>query len=280
MSQRLTIFSCPKPFHGHIEIIQRNAVQSWAHLACKPQVILMGDEEGVNKAALEFGVEHIPSIKRNEHGTPLLSSIFEEACKGARGDFQCYVNGDIILTNKITGVLGQLSRSFKEFLGVVRRWEISIADPLDFTSDWEKQVGDMGTQKGRLQDHTAIDCFIFPKGMVKEFPDFALGRPMWDNWFIYDTQRRGIPVIDLTPVLPIFHQDHDYAHLKDNTWEGPEGDENRALAGGYSRLYTIADSDYLLTPDGLRKNTRRHVSKVIRNLKTVYHRYIQHDGRW
>lgn len=280
MDKLLTIFSCPKPFHGHIEIIQRNALQSWAHLACKPQVILMGDEEGVDKAAGEFGVEHIPSIKRNEHGTPLLSSIFEEAYKGARGSVQCYVNGDIILNNKIAGVLEQLSRLQKEFLGVARRLNIDVKKPLDFASDWERQVEGVCRENGWLDDVSGIDCFIFPRNMVQTFPDFALGRPMWDNWFIYDTQRRGIPVIDLTPVLPIFHQNHDYAHLKENSWEGPEADENRRLAGGYSHLHTIANSDYLLTHNGLKKNTRRHVSKVMRNLRIFYHRYIRHDAQW
>ncbi|MDO8674959.1 MAG: hypothetical protein Q7K71_02420 [Candidatus Omnitrophota bacterium] len=280
MSQRLTIFSCPKPFKGHIEIIQRNAVQSWARLSLKPQVILIGDEKGVEEVAREFGIEYIGSIKRNAYGTPLLSSIFETAGQRSRGEFQCYVNADIILTNKIADALEQCPRFFKEFLGVVRRLEINIEKPLDFASDWERQVEGIYRENGKLQDHTAIDCFIFPKGMVDHFPDLALGRPMWDNWFIYDTQRKKIPVIDLTPVLPIYHQNHDYAHLKDNTWEGPEGDENRRLAGGYSYLYTIADSDYLLTHNGLKKNTRRHVSKFIRHLKTAYHRYIQHDAGW
>lgn len=280
MKPSLTIFSCLKPFHGHIELIQRNAVQSWAHLSCKPQVILIGDEQGVKEVAREFGVEHIGPIQRNGHGTPLLSSIFEAARQKARGNFQCYVNGDIILNNKIANVLERLSRLQKEFLGVARRINVDIKKPLDFGSDWEGQVDGICKENGKLELCHAIDCFVFPKGMVKDFPDFALGRPMWDNWFIYDTQRRGIPVIDLTPVLPVFHQDHDYAHLKGNTWEGPEGDENRTLAGGYSHLYTIADSDYLLTRHGLRKNMRRHVSRAIRDLKTVYHRYILHDAKW
>ena len=282
MKPLLTIFCCPKPFNGHIGTIQRNAIQSWTHLALRPQVILMGDEKGVGETAREFGVEHIGPLKSNAYGTPLLSSIFEAAGQGSRGSFQCYVNGDIILTDQIADVLERLPRLHKEFLGVVRRLEVDIIKLLDFSSgsDWLKQVEDVYRINGKLQDHTAIDCFIFPKGMVDNFPDFALGRPMWDNWFIYDTQRRGVPVIDLTSVLPIYHQNHDYAHLKGNTWEGPEGDENRRLAGGYSHLYTIADSDYFLTPHGLKKNPRRHVSKAVRDLKTFYHRRIRYDGKW
>jgi len=31
-NQVISIFAMPKPFHGHIEIIQRNAIQSWTRL--------------------------------------------------------------------------------------------------------------------------------------------------------------------------------------------------------------------------------------------------------
>ncbi len=278
----LTIFSCPKPFDGHINIIQRNAIQSWVRHPLKPQVILMGDEKGVGEVARELGAEHVGGIQRNTYGTPLLSAIFETAGQQAKGQFQCYVNGDIILTHHLAAVLQRLSRSFDKFLGVVRRRELDIPTLLDFSSGlgWENDVERMYKEHGKLQDHTAIDCFIFPKGMVDHFPPLALGRPMWDNWFIYDTQRKRIPVVDLTPVLPIYHQNHDYAHLLGNTWEGPEGDENRTIAGGYSHLYTIKDSDFILTPSGLKKNYRKYSSAALRHLKTFYHRTIRHDKRW
>jgi hypothetical protein len=276
---KLTIFSCPKPFNGHIETIQRNAVQSWTHLSPKPQVILMGNEKGVGEAAREYGAHHIELVKRNAHGTPLLSSIFEEAYKNAQGDVQVYVNGDIILTSKMVKAVEQLTELKKEFLGVTRRMSIDITKPLDFASDWQKDVEKIVQQNWKLEHYSAIDCFIFPKGMVETFPSFALGRPMWDNWFIYNTQKRGIPVIDLTAVSYVIHQNHDYAHLKGGSWEGPEAEENRTLAGGYTHAHTIADSDYLLTPNGLKKNVRRYYSKFVRNLKTIYHR-IQHDAHW
>jgi hypothetical protein len=275
---KLTIFSCPKPFSGHIDIIQRNAIQSWMQLSPTPQVILMGEEKGIKDVAKQYGALHVESIKRNTHGTPLMSSIFEEAYKNAQGDIQIYVNGDIILTSRIVQAIEQLTQLKKEFLGVTRRWGVNITEPLHFSSDWEKEV-DEKVRSGRLEHDAAIDCFIFPTGMVETFPDFALGRPMWDNWFIYNTQKRGIPVVDLTEVGYVIHQNHDYAHLKGGSWEGPEAEENRALAGGYPHAYTIADSDVLLTPSGLKRNMRRYGSQLVRNLKTIYHR-IKRDAHW
>jgi hypothetical protein len=42
----LTIFSTPKPFHGHSGIIQRNALKSWTLLHPDVEVILFGIEDG------------------------------------------------------------------------------------------------------------------------------------------------------------------------------------------------------------------------------------------
>ena len=39
----LAILAMPKPFHGHIGMIQRNAIQSWTHLSPRPEIFLCGD---------------------------------------------------------------------------------------------------------------------------------------------------------------------------------------------------------------------------------------------
>ena len=62
----LTIFTIPKAFNGHIDIIQRNAIKSWTLLEPKCQVILAGDDEGTDLAARDLGVEHIAKLTRNE----------------------------------------------------------------------------------------------------------------------------------------------------------------------------------------------------------------------
>ena len=80
----MTIFSIPKPFKGHINTIQRNAIQSWLQLYPKCEVILFGDDEGVAETAVEFGILHIPEIEKTELGTPLLSSAFDSAQKIAK----------------------------------------------------------------------------------------------------------------------------------------------------------------------------------------------------
>ena len=52
----LTIFSTPKPFLGHIEVIQRNAIESWKRLEANVEIILIGDDPGTAEVCRELGL--------------------------------------------------------------------------------------------------------------------------------------------------------------------------------------------------------------------------------
>jgi hypothetical protein len=71
----LTIFSIPKAFKGHIDIIQHNAIESWTKLKSRPEVILLGNDEGTADVAREFGLRHLWNVATSDHGTPLLSDL-------------------------------------------------------------------------------------------------------------------------------------------------------------------------------------------------------------
>jgi hypothetical protein len=71
---------------------------------------------------------------------------------------------------------------------------------------------------------------------------------------IYNVLRMGIPVVDLCEFVPVLHQNHDYRHVpkgRVNSWEGPEADSNRRLAGAKERLrFSIADATHIVMQDG------------------------------
>jgi hypothetical protein len=137
-SKMLTIFSTPKPFRGHIGVIQRNAIESWKQIHPEVEIILFGDEEGAAEAARAMGIRHEPRVERNEHGTKYLTSIFDQAHEIARHPILCYVNCDIVLLSDFRSALQQVSAKFPRFLMVGRRWDTPVAEPLDFDlPDWE-----------------------------------------------------------------------------------------------------------------------------------------------
>jgi hypothetical protein len=57
----------PKPFVGHIDVIQRNAISSWLRLHPDVEVILV-DIRGQAEVSRSFDL-HITSVKRNRYGT-------------------------------------------------------------------------------------------------------------------------------------------------------------------------------------------------------------------
>ena len=65
----ITVFTLPKPFVGHIGMIQRNAIQSWTRLHPDIDILMFGSEQGTAEVAAEFGIRHFPDVEVNEYGS-------------------------------------------------------------------------------------------------------------------------------------------------------------------------------------------------------------------
>ena len=274
----LTIFSCPKPFRGHSNIIQKNAIQSWARLSPKPQIILLGNEEGAAAVANEFGICQIPNMERNEFGTPLVNSLFREAEKAAIFDNMCYVNADIILMTDFMDALKSVFAEMPHSLMVGRRWNLDVKEPLDFTADWERELRTRVARQGKLYPHFGIDYFVFPRGIWNEIPPFAVGRPAWDNWILYQAYSQRIPIIDLTKMTTVAHQNHDYSHHPQGwagAMKGEESKRNLKLASEVAQVYSLLDAQYQLTRRGVRRRATPYYSPfyLYRNLVILSESY-------
>lgn len=265
----LTLFSTPKPFTDpFISTIQRNAIRSWVELGPDVEVILVGDEPGLQEAAAELGVKHVPEVERNEWGTPLVRSLFEQARTHGRGRVLSIVNADIILFEDFLGAVRQVEAQCEAFLMVGRRWGLNIDDPLDFGPGWQEALRAEVAENGMLHPVFSIDFFAFGRDQYQEMPDFVIGRPQWDNWMIYHARQQGWPVVDVTPSVLAVHQNHDYRHLPGG--QPPhgleEGRRNRQLAGGERAKYTLIDADKVLV-DGEIRSKKVSPEGVVRGLE-------------
>jgi hypothetical protein len=251
----LTVFTSPKAFCGHIDIIQRNALASWAALGRGVEVLLIGDEAGAAEAAADLGIRHLPQVSRNELGTPLLSSIFALAHEAARHPTLCYVNADILLLDDLLPAIRQTSERFRRFLLVGRRWDLDIRERLRFDARWEAQLRRRIEAEGELHPPTGSDYFVFPRPMFCRIPDFALGRAGWDNWMIFAGRRAHVPVIDATEAVTVVHQLHDYSHLPEGQphFRLPESRRNVEIVGGRAAVFTMLDTTWRLHLAGLER---------------------------
>jgi hypothetical protein len=256
----LTIFSIPKPFTGHIGVIQRNAIQSWVRLYPGCEVILCANEIGTQEIVDELKLGWIPDVECNEYGTPLLNSAFDKVAKIAQHALLCYVNADILLLpDFITAIQRVL---FRPVLITGRRWNLELNQSIDFEqTNWQHYLQQLAFQKGVIATSAYLDYFVFPKDSeLVHLPPFAVGRPTWDNGFVFRARQLDIPVVDITETVTVIHQNHDYKHIpgrRGKAWEGPEGDRNLQLIGGAKNIYTLADATHILTK-------KRLISSVFR----------------
>jgi len=249
----ITLFSAPKPFtNPHIAMIQRNAIKSWTLLP-DVEVILLGEETGLAETAQELGVKHIPNVKCNENGTPLISSMFQLARQNSNSDLLCIINADMILMPDFLEAARRSRPQRDKFVLLSQRWDLDITQRIEFSEGWQDRLSSMVHRQGTLHRPAGSDFFLFPQSCYIDIPNFAIGRAGWDNWMIYEARKENWSVIDCTPAAMIVHQNHDYSHLPGGKphYEHPDTNENIRLAGGEANIrYTILDATHQLAPDG------------------------------
>ena len=249
----LTIFTIPKPFVGHIGLIQRNAIKSWLALRPSCEIMLFGDEEGTEACASQLGMRYVPGIVRNEFGTPLLNDAFKQAEGAARFPCLCYVNTDMILPAVLTECVGRIP--FPAFLMTGQRMYVDVHTELDFSDPERARALEAAIRaKGSLRPSSGTDYFVFTRGLFGELPPFAVGRPGWDNWMVFRARQLHLPIVDASPYMLAFHQNHDYAHVPRATgelWEGPEADMNRELIHPLALQFTKSSATWRLSATGL-----------------------------
>lgn len=257
----LTIFAVPKFFQGHAALIQRNAIRSWAALAPHVEIILFGDklDQGLVQIADEVSAS-LYDCEVNKAGTPVLNHIFEKTHSVARGRCLCYLNADIILGPEIFEVTDRLKEAeLTSFLAIGQRTELNIDSEICFENlDVVRQLNQRRLAEGRLDSAVCKDFFLFTRDLFQDLPPFLVGRGNWDNWMVASSKSAGVPVVDVTSVMSVIHQQHDHQHVpggRKNAYVfGEEARENQRLAGG-RHLLRGSHANWYLTGDGLKNRT-------------------------
>lgn len=282
----LSIFTHCKAFNGHIGVIQRNAIRSWARLDPACEIFLFGDREGTAEAASEFGVHHVPESARNEFGTPLLSDVFAKGESLATRDIHMFINCDIVLGRDFIAAVRQIADWRKRFLIVGQCWDMNITEPIAFDRDWERERDDALAKRPIMRGEWAIDYFVFPRGLYGKLPPFTLGRAKFDNWLVWKAAADlKVPVVNATRMVRAIHQNHDYAHVpggKEYAYYGVEAVRNEEYAGGPEHCYAICHATHRLMPTGIKRSWRRHRLAVEKKIVPVLERAktALHPFRW
>ncbi len=219
----LIIATCPKPFIEPFNIIQQNAIKSWksmSHPNIDVDILLLGNEDGIAKAARQLNCKHIEDIEYNQYGTPLVDSIFKKIrsySKDIKNAVCCYINTDIItfdqfLTNIYRFIDNKGCNHFNiptevPYLLVGCRWDVDDVPEINFDNEnWDITITQFAKQNGNTHGCWGIDYFIYSPDTFKFIYPFALGKFVWDRWLVGNVFRRDSITVDLTKTNFVIHQ--------------------------------------------------------------------------
>lgn len=273
----ITIFCNPRPFKGFYKITQTNTIKNWKSVLPDAQIILLEDEEGTTRSiAKKFNTDYIGNLKKNKYGTPLLNDVFEKVAKMARFDTIAQVNIDILLFPDFLRTISRLKKLLPEFFMVGQRWDLDIDEALNFGKGWERKLKDMVKKNGAFHPATGSDYWVFSKGVNRSIPPFIVGRPAADGWFISDSLRKNIPVIDTTETVMIVHQNHprndsDQIYIKEKKINAKVYKDSTSTTNKGMRYCTLFDATHVFTETGLAKKKYSPWEYILKQI--IYSRY-------
>jgi hypothetical protein len=217
----LSIITTFNPRATNIQDI-RTAIQSWIKQPEVTEIFIYGVEE-IDFYRLSDKIKYISSS-----GIPKVKDLIAYLNSYAKNIFVAYINSDIHLV----GDLGQVFESIKvkeRFL--ISGWRKDILREELFAWNLKSEVG--------VQLHGGMDYFIFPKGAFMNFPDYFIGRGMFDYAFIWYAIRNKYKIFNASGSILALHIIHNKNNLGSSYHEYYWSDEyifNRKLIH-FSILY-------------------------------------------
>lgn len=239
-----------KPFRDRVGLIQMRAIENWKKTFPGARIVDFQHEtrtpvEGVERLVVEGVVGHPPTF----------NAIADWTAQNCRGEVCLYLNADILF-EKFEG-----SEKFEEFEKHLPEGNfLGIGQRIDALSE-----GGL-----RLHRPSGMDYFFFRAGMFADLPQTIVGRAYYDCALVAWCLRRDVKVVDLTTVVSVIHQWHNYLHVpcgRREVFEGPEAQANKANNELEDFGPHIADAPYAMTTDG----------KIIPNPKRSW---LRQHGYW
>jgi hypothetical protein len=258
----ITLFTTTKDFTGINRSNQLNAIRSWLFSTYKPEVIIFGRSIGIDELGSYPNLKIIEEIKTTATGAPYANEMFNMVSATASNDICCFLNADILLTDKFFEIVKEVHQKIRtKYLLVGERIDVGVDSEMNFSQGWGK---DFVRQYGSsFKDHppAGSDYFVFPKGQYygTVLPELYIGRPGWDNFMIYHALKNKYKLTDISPSVKVYHQNHDYSHLsKPHVADDPETMMNiKNIPYKHRYLFILDACNYCYVDNELKRNYAR-----------------------
>ena len=209
----------------------------------RPEIIILGNDDGAARAASEFGIRHGPLLEPLTD-PPSVDVIFGTGERLASHSLMAYVNADIILGQRFMLAAQEANRAFDDpFLMTGLRWDLMSWHGLDIGGpDWWSKLELRLMESGQFHTSTGADYFVFRRCLYPEIPPYYIGHSAWDNWLIMDVVRDELPVVNATPFVRAVHHglercditDPRYKHNQEIWWAlDPQRGEGMIESAGW-----------------------------------------------
>lgn len=253
----MILFTSPKPFTDETAPVQLSAIRSWKTALPTAQIIIFGNEPGLEDLCMNESVEYGGAVEVDHQGIKNIGSVFRAATSLRQEEDLIFVNSDILLDSSALTAWEILISIRGPFLGTARR---RCLPPWVGPALGERELAqflESHKHLARWGPASALDIFYFRGFRFETMPSFRIGQAAWDNWMIFEARRRGIPAIDLSRTLRPFHFDHNYRYSKGNPDPGRRHQErdnqNLDLLGGEAKRFHMGHCDWEAAGGKLRK---------------------------
>jgi hypothetical protein len=204
-------------------LIQRNTLMALHFLA--PQVritVFASDSDQVLELCKELGdsIECSDQFDSNEHGTPLLKSMFVRVEQTTDARMFGYMNADILFDENLVEAIRTVLRGVEDgilssrVLVVGQRINFQMPFPFNASNEYViNQQADAAVIKTMAERASvflegAMDFFFITKGAFvwSKVPDFIIGRPAYDNWLVDHAYHDKADRVDITLTVHAVHQ--------------------------------------------------------------------------
>ena len=154
---------------------------------------------------------------------------------------------------------------------VGHRWDINLMDIVNFNDQKESEIFWKDAQKKSIKHAcTGIDYFVFRKNSFTNLPDFAIGRPGFDNWILWNARRHFIPLIDVSNEVMALHQNHDYRVYTDpKLFPDPDSLANKKLH--QDRTLNLLDANYHFMNGKIgKKKSKEFINRNLGKLPIIF----------
>jgi hypothetical protein len=247
----IVFVTIPRSFKYPYLNSQLNTINAIKRYNPDSKIVLYSDDPGVYDFANNNNCIAPSIVKKNGH-LPLVNCALIFANDLFPESYVCFINSDILVLTNLNNILETMSIKFKKYMCICYRTEVIVNKVMN-DNDFVQILNN--TDNLNNGKHTAMDFFLLSPGLVNdiEMPNFSVGRPGWDSWLSCRIRRLSIPLIDISNVVTIAHQDHPQVHDKDSwnvlwkVW----------TLHGISSFSSLIDSNYKL----LSGNNQRLVIK-------------------